>query len=68
MTENLWLSMGGDSVVGHSDSMGRQMAVFQSLTTPGRIMLPSCYDDTKTACTLSFIAIENRAVMTKLAV
>jgi len=27
-----------DSVAGHSDSMGRQMAVFQSLTTPDRIL------------------------------
>jgi len=36
-----------DSVVGHSDSMDRQMAVFQSLTTSGRIRLPSCHDSTK---------------------
>jgi hypothetical protein len=32
---NVW-----DSVVGHSDSMDRQMAVFQSFITPGRIRLP----------------------------
>jgi hypothetical protein len=68
MTENLWLLMCGDSAVGHSNSMDRQMAVFQSLTTPGRIRLPSCYDNTKTTRTLSFIAIENRAVLTNLAV
>jgi hypothetical protein len=41
-----------DSVIGHSNSMDRQIAVFQSLS---RIRLPSCYDNTKTARTLSFI-------------
>jgi hypothetical protein len=40
-----------DFVVGHSDSMDRQMRVFQSLTTPGRIKLPSYYDNTKIART-----------------
>jgi hypothetical protein len=44
-----------DSVVSHWESMDRQMAEFQSLTTPGRIRLPSCYDNTKTVHTLSFI-------------
>ena len=44
-----------DSVVGHWDRMDRQMAVFQYLTTPGRIRQPSCYDNTKTVPTLSFI-------------
>jgi hypothetical protein len=44
-----------DSVVGHWDSMDRQMAVFQSLTMPGRIRLLSCYDKTKTMDTLFFI-------------
>jgi hypothetical protein len=44
-----------DSVVGHPDSMVRQMAVFQSFITPDRIRLPSCYDNTKTVHTLSFI-------------
>ena len=44
-----------DSVVNHSNSIDRRMAVFQSLTTPDRIRLPSCYDNTKTTRILSFI-------------
>src|SRR5271155_1559769 len=44
-----------DSVVGHWDSMDRKMVVFQSLTTPGGIRLPSCQDNTKSVRTSSFI-------------
>jgi hypothetical protein len=55
MTEHLWLLMCGIPVVGHSDSIDRQMPEFQSLTTPGRIRLPSRYDNIKTVRTLSFI-------------
>jgi hypothetical protein len=44
-----------DSVIGHSDSMDHKMVVFQSLTTPSGIRLPSCQDNTKSARTSSII-------------
>jgi hypothetical protein len=56
-----------DSVVGHWERMGRKMAVFQSLTTPGGIRLPSCQDNTNIV-RISSYAVENRVVMTKLVV
>ena len=37
------------------NSMDRKVAVFQSLTTPGRIRLHSCQDNTKSVRTSSFI-------------
>ena len=40
-----------DSVVGQWDSM----VVFQSLTTPGGIRLPSCQDNIRSVRTSSFI-------------
>jgi len=43
-----------DSVVGHRESMCRKIAVFQSLTTPGGIRLPSYQGNTKSVRTSSF--------------
>jgi len=45
-----------DSVVGLWDSMDRKMVVFQSLTTPDGIRLPSCQDNTKSVPHPSYAA------------
>jgi hypothetical protein len=57
-----------DSVIGQRDSMGRKMAVFQSLTTPSGIRLPSCQGNTKSVRTSSSYAVGNRVAITKLVV
>jgi len=57
-----------DSVVGHKDNIDRKMVVFQSLTTPGGIRLPAVKTTPSPCVSYPSYAIENRAVMTKLAV
>jgi hypothetical protein len=48
------------------DSMDRKMAVFQSLTTPGGIRLPSCQDNTKFVRTSSFICSRKLKIYDKV--